>query len=69
MVYAADRGNASFTRKGEGSVVVTVYPSLNGGLPDTLINDKGDVQTVVLLPSSGVVQVQTDGPWTFAPAG
>ena len=68
VVYTADRGNATFTRNGDGAVVVTIYPSLNGGLPDTLINDKGNVKTVVLLPSSGVVQVQTDGPWSFAPA-
>lgn len=69
IVYTADRGNATFARKGTGPVVVTVYPSLNGGLPDTLVNEKDDVETAVLLPSSGVVQVQTEGPWSFAPAG
>jgi hypothetical protein len=67
VVYTGDRGNATFVRKGTGPVVVTVYPSLNGGLPDTLVNGKDDVQTAVLIPSSGVVQVQTEGPWSFQP--
>ncbi len=69
VVYNGERGNATFARTGKGPVVVTVYPSLDGGLPDTLVNDKDDVQTEVLIPSSGVVQVQTEGPWSFAPAG
>jgi hypothetical protein len=69
IVYNGDRGNAHFVRQGQGPVVVTVYPSLSGGLPDTLLNDKDDVETDFLIPSSGVVQVQTSGPWTFSPAG
>jgi hypothetical protein len=66
VIYTGDTTNGTFTYTGPGTAVLIIYPSVNGGLPQTGATASGPDAQVFNLPSSGVLQVQAQGAWTIS---
>jgi hypothetical protein len=67
FAYVGGEADGEMTFAGEGSAVLIAFPSLDGGLPDTLANIQGPSDTAVpfQLPGQSLVQVQAQGPWSI----
>jgi hypothetical protein len=67
FVYMGAEADGEMTFAGQGAAVLIGFPSLDGGLPDTLANIQGpsDTPTPFQFPGPSLVQVQAQGPWSI----